>query len=121
MPLCAAVVGYGFSAKTFHIPFLLHNPGFHLYAIVQRASRKGNSAVADFPHVRIFNNAYDSIADGAVDVLIITTTNDTHFPLSKAALESGKHGQFMLGQETRAVTDRLWRSDRRETVYNKLR
>ncbi|KAL4734666.1 oxidoreductase [Aspergillus similis] len=91
MPLNAAVVGYGFSAKTFHIPFLLHNPGFHLHAIVQRAPRKGTSAVADFPHVRILNDAYDAIADGTVDVLIITSTNDTHFPLSKAALESGKH------------------------------
>ncbi|KAL3431018.1 oxidoreductase [Aspergillus tetrazonus] len=91
MPLYAAVVGYGFSAKTFHIPFLLHNPVFHLYAIVQRAPRNGNSAVADFPHVKILNDAYDAIADRAVDVLIITSTNDTHFPLSKAALESGKH------------------------------
>lgn len=107
MPLYAAVVGYGFSAKTFHIPFLLHNPVFHLYAIVQRAPRKGNSAEADFPHVKILNDAYDAIADRAVDVIIITSTNDTHFPLSKAALESGKHGQFMLRQETRAVTDRL--------------
>ncbi|CBF82410.1 hypothetical protein AN9164.2 [Aspergillus nidulans FGSC A4] len=114
MPLCAAVVGYGFSAKTFHIPFLLHNPGFHLYAIVQRASRKGNSAVADFPHVRIFNNAYDSIADGAVDVLIITTTNDTHFPLSKAALESGKHvrlrSHFDCAPNSRtAIESKKWR------------
>ncbi|KAL4811987.1 oxidoreductase [Aspergillus spinulosporus] len=91
MPLNAAVVGYGFSAKTFHIPFLLHNQKFHLYAIVQRTTRKGNSAVADFPHVRVLNDAYDAIADRAVDVLIITSTNDTHFPLSKAALESGKH------------------------------
>ncbi|KAL4762265.1 oxidoreductase [Aspergillus foveolatus] len=91
MPLDAAFVGYGFSAKTFHIPFLLHNPGFHLYAIVQRAPQKENSAVADFPHVKILNDAYDAIADRTVDVLIITSTNDTHFPLSKAALESGKH------------------------------
>ncbi|KAL4994524.1 oxidoreductase [Aspergillus recurvatus] len=91
MALNAAVVGYGFSAKTFHIPFLLHNPGFRLYAIVQRAPREGSSAVADFPHAKVYNDVYDAIADGDVDVVIITSTNDTHFPLAKATLESGKH------------------------------
>ncbi|KAL5045019.1 hypothetical protein BDW71DRAFT_198473 [Aspergillus fruticulosus] len=91
MPINAAVIGYGFSAKTFHIPFLLHSLGFRLHAIVQRTPREGNSAIADFPHVKVYNDAYDAFADEAVDVVIITSTNDTHFPLSRRALERGKH------------------------------
>ncbi|KAL4782326.1 oxidoreductase [Aspergillus varians] len=89
--LNAAVVGYGFSAKTFHIPFILHNPGFRLHAIVQRTPRDGNSAVHDFPHAKVYHDAYEAIRDDDVHVLIITSPNDTHFPLSKRALEDGKH------------------------------
>ncbi|KAL4899000.1 hypothetical protein BDW74DRAFT_171838 [Aspergillus multicolor] len=91
MLLNAVVVGYGFSAKTFHIPFIIRNPEFRLYAIVQRAPREGNSAITDFPDAKVYNDAYGAIADGNADVLIITSMNDTHFPLAKAALESGKH------------------------------
>ncbi|RDW61155.1 uncharacterized protein DSM5745_10653 [Aspergillus mulundensis] len=91
MPLNAAVIGYGFSAKTFHIPFILHNPGFVLYAIVQRAPREGYSAITDFPDAKIYNDAYAVIQNEDVDIVIITSTNDTHFPLAKAALEGGKH------------------------------
>ncbi|KAL4943443.1 hypothetical protein BDV06DRAFT_211021 [Aspergillus oleicola] len=90
-PLNVAVIGYGFSAKTFHIPFILHNPGFNLYGIVQRSPRAGNSAADDFPGVKVWMYAHQAIEDGDVDLLVITSTNDTHFPFSKAALERGKH------------------------------
>ncbi|KAL4960520.1 oxidoreductase [Aspergillus stella-maris] len=90
-PLNVAVIGYGFSAKTFHIPFILHHPGFKLYGIVQRSPRAGNAADDDSPGVKVWKDAFDAINDRNVDVLVITSTNDTHFPLSKMALEAGKH------------------------------
>ncbi|KAL4950586.1 oxidoreductase [Aspergillus filifer] len=90
-PLNVTVIGYGFSAKTFHVPFILHHPGLKLYGIVQRSPRAGNSAGDDFPDVKVWRDAEEGINDEAVDVLVITSTNDTHFPLSKSALEKGKH------------------------------
>ncbi|KAL3472027.1 oxidoreductase [Aspergillus californicus] len=90
-PLNTAVIGYGFSAKTFHIPFILHNPNFHLHVIVQRTPRDNDSAIKDFPDAVVYHDAYEAIEDASVDVLVITSTNDTHFPLSKRALERGKH------------------------------
>ncbi|KAL4915036.1 oxidoreductase [Aspergillus aurantiobrunneus] len=91
MVLNAAVVGYGFSAKTFHIPFLLHSPWFRIHAIVQRTPRDGHSAIDDFPDAKAYRDACESICDRDVDVLVITSTNGTHFPLVKGALENGKH------------------------------
>ncbi|KAH8425067.1 uncharacterized protein LDX57_002816 [Aspergillus melleus] len=92
MPLLnVAVVGYGFSAKTFHLPFIRHNPGFRLHAIVQRTPRSDDNPEKDFPGIRAYRDAYDAIQDEVVDVLVITSTNDTHFPLSRDALERGKH------------------------------
>ncbi|KAL4878356.1 oxidoreductase [Aspergillus karnatakaensis] len=90
-PLNTAIIGYGFSAKTFHIPFILHNPGYQLYAIVQRKPTPTNSAASDFPDAKIYHDAYEAIADKNVDVVVITSTNDTHFPLTMAALKGGKH------------------------------
>jgi predicted dehydrogenase len=91
-PLNTAVIGYGFSAKTFHIPFILHNPGYNLYAIVQRSPTETNSGKRDFPDVRAYHDAYEAIRDENVDVVVITSTNATHFPLGRDALRAGKHG-----------------------------
>ncbi|KAL3492304.1 oxidoreductase [Aspergillus germanicus] len=90
-PLNTAVIGYGFSAKTFHIPFILHDPGYSLHSIVQRSPTETNSAKRDFPDARVYNNAYEVIKDENVDVVVITSTNATHFPLARDALQAGKH------------------------------
>ncbi|KAL2844431.1 oxidoreductase [Aspergillus pseudodeflectus] len=90
-PFNTAVIGYGFSAKTFHIPFIVHNSGYRLYSIVQRSPTDKNSAKRDFPDVRVYHDAYEAINDPSADVVVITSTNGTHFPLARDALLAGKH------------------------------
>ncbi|KAF4121917.1 Homoserine dehydrogenase [Geosmithia morbida] len=85
------VVGYGMSAKIFHIPFISQTPSLRLHAIVQRNPREGNSAPTDHPSARHFSDVKDLLADADTDVIVITTPPDQHFALTKAALESGKH------------------------------
>ncbi|PLB47481.1 oxidoreductase [Aspergillus steynii IBT 23096] len=89
--LNVAVVGYGFSAKIFHLPFIQHHPGFRLHAVVQRTPRSNDNPGTDFPGIRVYRDAYEAIEDEQVDALVVTSTNDTHFPLSRDALEKGKH------------------------------
>ncbi|OAA69117.1 NAD(P)-binding domain protein [Cordyceps fumosorosea ARSEF 2679] len=85
------VIGYGMSAKIFHIPFITTTPQFKLYAIVQRSPKDGNSAPADHPDAKHYTDANDLLADPAVDVVVVTTPPDNHFALTKAALDAGKH------------------------------
>ncbi|KAM3530505.1 hypothetical protein NHJ13051_001338 [Beauveria bassiana] len=85
------VIGYGMSAKVFHIPFIATTPQFKLHAIVQRSPKDGNSAPADHPDVKHYTDVKDLFADAAVDVVVVTTPPDNHFALTKAALEAGKH------------------------------
>ncbi|KAJ5360280.1 hypothetical protein N7517_009471 [Penicillium concentricum] len=85
------VVGYGFSAKIFHIPFVKEVPDLKLYAIVQRTPKQDDDAEKDHPGVKSFRTAEEMVQDPAVDVVIITTAPDSHFALSKLALEAGKH------------------------------
>ncbi|EAW18084.1 putative NAD binding Rossmann fold oxidoreductase [Aspergillus fischeri NRRL 181] len=85
------IVGYGFSAKIFHIPFVAEVPQFKLYAIVQRTPKPEDDAEKDHPGVKSYRTAEDMIKDAAVDVVIITTAPDSHYALAKLALENGKH------------------------------
>ncbi|KFA51333.1 hypothetical protein S40293_04360 [Stachybotrys chartarum IBT 40293] len=79
------------SAKIFQIPFIKTTPQFKLYSIVQRSPKDGDSAPQDYPDIKHYTDANELIADPAVDVIVISTPPPTHFPLTKAALEAGKH------------------------------
>lgn len=87
------VVGYGFSAKTFHIPFIQEVPQFKLYAVVQRTPRPDDDAEKDHPGIKSYRSAEELVQDAAVDVVVITTAPELHYSLSKLALENGKHGE----------------------------
>jgi len=85
------VVGYGMSAKVFHIPLILVTPAFKLYSIVQRTPKPGDDASKDHPEAKIYHSAEEMFADPSIDVIVITTTPNTHFEFTKKALEAGKH------------------------------
>ncbi|KAH6603184.1 hypothetical protein Trco_007959 [Trichoderma cornu-damae] len=85
------VVGYGLSAKVFHIPFIITTPGLKLHSIVQRSPKAGDSAPADYPSLKHYTSSDDLVADSEVDVIVVTTPPDNHFDLTKKALEAGKH------------------------------
>lgn len=85
------IIGYGLSAKIFHIPHLTSIPSFRLHGIVQRSPQPGNDAGADFPQAKAWCSADELFADSAVDVVVVTTPPDSHFALTRRALESGKH------------------------------
>ena len=90
-PYNVAVVGYGLSAKVFHIPFINAVESLHLHGIVQRSPKPGNDASKDFPSAKIYSSFEDAIADPAVALVVLSTNPQTHFPFAKAAMEAGKH------------------------------
>ena len=88
------VVGYGLSAKIFHIPIILSLSEFELYAVVQRSPTPDNDVTKDHAGVRGYPCLNDLLEDRQVDVVVVTTTPDTHYDITKAALEAGKHGKI---------------------------
>lgn len=87
-----AVIGYGMSAKVFHIPLIGTVSRFKLHAVVQRNPKPEDDAEKDHPGVKAYRSAEEMFRDAAIDVVVVTTTPESHFQLTKAALESGKHG-----------------------------
>jgi len=85
------VIGYGLSAKVFHIPLILAVPEFKLYAIVQRSPKPDDDAEKDHPGVQVYRSTEDMVADEKLDVVVVTTIPDSHLALAKLALEAGKH------------------------------
>lgn len=86
------VVGFGLSAKVFHIPLIEVVPQFKLYAVVQRNPKPGDDAEKEHPGIKSYRSTEELVKDSAVDVVVVTTTPETHFSLAKLALENGKHG-----------------------------
>jgi len=85
------VIGYGMSAKVFHIPLIAVTPSFKLHSIVQRTPKPNDDASKDHPSAKIYHSAEEMFADPSIDIIVVTTTPDTHFSFTKSALESGKH------------------------------
>ncbi|EON69750.1 hypothetical protein W97_09013 [Coniosporium apollinis CBS 100218] len=86
-----AIIGYGLAAKIFHIPHILRVPSLNFYGIVQRHPTPDNDAQKDFPGIQSWRSSDEMLADSSVDVVIVTTLPESHFALTKAALEAGKH------------------------------
>jgi predicted dehydrogenase len=59
-----------------------------LEAIVQR---KGDEAAKAYPDVRVLRSVDEALKDAAVQLVVVSTPNETHYSLAKAALEAGKH------------------------------
>ena len=82
------VVGYGVAAQFMHLPFITTNPDYQLLSILQRT---GDSAREKFPAVKIVRSIDEMLADPALELVVITTPNDTHFDYTARALRAGKH------------------------------
>lgn len=95
-PYNVSIIGYGMSAKVFHIPFIQIVPDFRLYAIVQRTPNPKDDAEKDHPEVKCYRSTEEMVQDPKVDVVIVTTPPATHFELAKVALENGKHGTVTI-------------------------
>lgn len=88
LPIKTAIIGYGFSAKTFHIPFIAGLDEFELCAI---STSQKEAVEHDWPKVTHYFTAQELLSQSDAELVIITAPNDVHFNLAQLALESGKH------------------------------
>ncbi len=82
------LIGYGYASKTFHAPLIAGTPGMTLAAV---SSSDASKVHADWPNVSVVSDPKQLFSDPSLDLIVIPTPNDTHFPLARAAMEAGKH------------------------------
>lgn len=88
MTIKTAIVGYGFSARTFHEPFFRHHEAFELVAV---SGSNAHHAKAHWPAIQCFKTADQLFEQCDAELYVITTPNDSHFHLAKHLLEKGKN------------------------------
>jgi predicted dehydrogenase len=87
-PIRVALIGYGYAARTFHAPLIQAVPRLSLALI---ASSRPEQVRAELPGIAVEGDPMRAVVDPDVDLVVIATPNDTHFPLAQAALRAGKH------------------------------
>ena len=92
-----AVIGFGLSARVFHLPFIASSTQFELTGI----STSQSDAAQCWPNVRIFPDAESLIQNTDASLIVITAPNRAHFSLAKTALFAGKD---VLVEKPLAVT-----------------
>lgn len=87
-PIKVGIVGYGYASKTFHVPFIATLPEYELTAI---SSSNPAKVSADWPDVAVVASPEELFSNPEIELVIIPTPNDTHYPLASEALAAGKH------------------------------
>ncbi|MFC6670798.1 oxidoreductase [Marinobacterium aestuariivivens] len=82
-----AVIGYGLSARVFHLPFIRRQPELELVAISSRQPELRQ----DYPQLQHFDEGAALIDGCDAELVVITAPNDSHFALARQALEAGRH------------------------------
>lgn len=83
----AGLIGFGLGGTAFHAPLIAAVDGLELAAV---ATSRTEAVQAAYPETAV-TTAEALIADPAIDLVVISTPNPTHFPLAQAALAAGKH------------------------------
>lgn len=87
-PVKVGMVGFGISGKVFHAPFLTTSKNYQLVSVFERTKQESKEK---YPFVNVVNNLEGILNDSSIELVVITTPNETHFPYAKAALKAGKH------------------------------
>ncbi|SCZ87497.1 BZ3500_MvSof-1268-A1-R1_Chr2-2g04963 [Microbotryum saponariae] len=92
-PIKVAVLGFGMSAQVFHIPFIQSlSQHSHLTTILERSATADSSKARDaFPEVKVVTHLQHVLDDDELELVFVSTINDTHYEYTKAILNAGKH------------------------------
>ena len=87
-PVRVALLGYGMASKVFHAPLVAGVPGLALVCV---CSSRPDAVHQDWPNMRVVATPEQVWVDPDIDLVVIATPNESHYPLALAALQAGKH------------------------------
>lgn len=83
-----AIVGFGFSGATFHAPVMKAVKDMHITKVVSSNPEKVKHTLPDAEVVPVIEDVLD---DNEIELVVITTPNEFHYPMAMKALNAGKH------------------------------
>ncbi|WP_131099889.1 Gfo/Idh/MocA family oxidoreductase [Streptomonospora litoralis] len=125
--LQVAVIGYGKGGEVFHAPLVDATPGLRLAAVVTGNPERQEAVRKRYPGAEVIPSA-DELwkRTGDIDIAVVTTPNETHVPLARAAVNAGFAAvvdkPFALGaDEARELAEEARQLGQALTVYQNRR
>ncbi|HEY4876294.1 MAG TPA: oxidoreductase [Puia sp.] len=87
-PINAGLVGYGIAAQVMHAPFL---STLNEYRLVSVLERNNSDSKKRYPHVNVVKSIDELLENPEIDLIVITTPNDTHLEYTQKSLLANKH------------------------------
>ena len=87
-PIRVGLIGYGYVGKTFHAPLVRSVPGLELTIV---GSSRPEAVLANIPGVQVLADPMAVATHPELDLIVIASPNESHYPLTAAALRAGKH------------------------------
>jgi scyllo-inositol 2-dehydrogenase (NADP+) len=84
----AGLIGFGLGGRVFHAPLLSSVEGVELAAVVERTS---NHAAERYPGIVTYRNVDALLADTSLDLIVVTTPNESHYQHARQAIQAGKN------------------------------
>jgi predicted dehydrogenase len=82
------LIGFGFAGRTFHAPVISAVEGLRLAAILER---HGSEADEAYPKAHVVRSLDKLLAIDSLQLIVIATSNTSHFELAKQCLQAGRH------------------------------
>lgn len=116
------LVGYGMAAQVMHAPFLYTSPQYKVVTVLER-HREASKAL--FPAVQVARTLEELLATD-VELVVITTPNETHVPYTLQALAAGKHVVLekpftVTSTDAQLLIDAAKKADRVLSVFHNRR
>jgi len=90
-PIRVGLIGFGIAGQVFHAPVIKAVPALELYKVTARKTEQIDMLKNKYPDALVVSNAQDIFSDDSIELVVIATSNDMHYTLTKEALEAGKH------------------------------
>ncbi|WP_040162288.1 oxidoreductase [Mobilicoccus massiliensis] len=87
-PIRVGLAAFGMVSRVFHAPLIAATSGMELAAV---ATSRPEEVGPQVPGARLLSNPESLIDDPDIDLVVVTTPNDSHVRFGCAALEAGKH------------------------------
>src|SRR4051812_371131 len=85
--LNVAIVGFGVSARYFHLPLLLCNRNFQVSAIVSSRIKEIHEL---YPNTAVFKTIHE-LLEAKPQLVVVASPSHTHFEIAKLCIEAGIH------------------------------
>ncbi len=87
----AGMVGTSWWADAMHLPALASHPQAHIAAICGRSRQNAETMAQRWGIPQVYTDYAEMIDSADLDAIVISTTNDSHYPITMKAFERGLH------------------------------